>query len=71
MPQDSTAAPIENQENLIIKNTFDFENNEKISNVTNLKNGKVSFSTPSAKNVLTNRKILAEKTPNNHHSSKS
>lgn len=62
MPQD---APAENQENLIIKNTFEFENSiSNGSNGANLKNGKSALMTPGAKNVLTNRKVLAEKTPN-------
>ena len=55
----------ENQENLILKNVLNF-NEENF--ILNLKNGeKVSVMTPSggAKNVLTNRKVLAEKTPSN------
>ena len=66
MPQDNP--PSENQENLIVKNALNY-NEENL--LLNLKNGKVGLMTPGrggAKNVLTNRKILAEKTPNNGNS---
>lgn len=55
----------ENQENLLIKRTSNY-NEENL--LINMKNGnKAAVMTPNggAKNVLTNRKVLAEKTPGN------
>ena len=57
----------ENQENLLIKSTSNY-NEENLNLLLNMKNGnKAAVMTPNggAKNVLTNRKVLAEKTPGN------
>lgn len=52
------------------KNVLDEQENENLNFATKNKNknimeGKFELQTPRAKNVLTNRKVLAEKTPNN------
>lgn len=62
MPQDDPIESIENQENLILKNLP--VNLKEENSFLNGKNGKIAM-TPGAKNILTNRKVLAEKTPNN------
>ena len=69
MPQDpppSSHSTENNQENLILNNTFNFNEENSSSFILNGGSGKVrKMMTPSgAKNVLTNRKVLAEKTPN-------
>ena len=53
-----------------LSNLLDEQENENLNSATknknkNLMDGKLELQTPRAKNVLTNRKVLAEKTPNN------
>lgn len=53
-----------------LSNALDEQENENLNasiknKNKNLVEGKFELQTPRAKNVLTNRKVLAEKTPNN------